>query len=74
MLSRRDLMKLSAAGVLSGGVGAGVEPALDRYGVDTVLWSEAGVLPGTLLQQGGWREVYSDGSWVVLERVPGSSA
>ena len=65
---------VAAAGVLSAGVGAGVSQALDRYRVDTVLWSEAGVLPGTLLQQGGWREVYSDGTWVVLERVPGSSA
>jgi len=65
---------VNAAGVLASGVGDGVSQVLDRYDVDTVLWSEAGVLPGTLLQQGGWKEVYSDGTWVVLERVPGSSA
>ncbi len=65
---------VSAAGTLAAGVGDGVEQVLDRYGVDTVLWSQAGVLPGTLLQLGGWRQAYSDGTWVVLERVPGSSA
>ena len=46
----------------------GEEAVLDKYHVDTVLWSADGVLPGVLLSGGRWREDYRDGSWVVLVR------
>jgi hypothetical protein len=53
-----------------GGGGPGAESVLDRRGVDTVLWSSAGVLPGQLLSGGGWRQTYNDGTWDVLVRDP----
>ena len=46
----------------------GEQAVLDKYRVDTVLWSANGVLPGALLSGGGWREGYRDGDWVVLVR------
>ena len=57
------------AQTLAGG-GFGVEAVLDRWDIDTVLWSSAGVLPAELLTLGGWREAYNDGSWEVLVRDP----
>jgi hypothetical protein len=46
----------------------GEQAVLDKYRVDTVLWSATGVLPGVLLSDGRWREDYRDGAWVVLVR------
>jgi hypothetical protein len=56
-----DAGTLAGGGPASGGV-------LDRFHVDTVLWASAGVLPGQLLSQGGWRAAYNDGRWEVLLR------
>ncbi|MHB8466710.1 MAG: hypothetical protein ACYDD7_17975, partial [Acidimicrobiales bacterium] len=41
---------------------------LDRWRIDTVLWSANQALPGELLRGGGWREAWSDHSWVILIR------
>jgi len=57
---------VSAASALSGAQG-GERTVLDRYHVDTVVWASAAALPG-VLQGEGWRRVYDDGHWAVLER------
>lgn len=41
---------------------------LDRWRVDTVVWSARQALPGELRSSPGWRQDWSDGTWVVLER------
>ena len=46
----------------------GEQAVLDKYRVDTVLWSANGVLPGALLSAGRWRVDYRDSTWVVLVR------
>jgi len=46
----------------------GEQAVLDKYDVDTVLWSANGVLPGALLSAGRWRVDYRDSTWVVLVR------
>jgi hypothetical protein len=53
-----------ALGAAQGGEGR----VLDRYHVDTVLWSANAALPGALKADGGWRQTFDDGRWVVLER------
>jgi hypothetical protein len=57
---------VSAAAALSAAQG-GERAALERYGVDTVLYASTAALPSALRAE-GWLRVYDDGRWSVLER------
>ena len=43
---------------------------LDRYQVDTVIWSTSQALPMQLRALGGWREQWRDTHWALLVREP----
>jgi len=59
------------ASVLSGGR-RDASYVLDHWAVDTVLWGANQALPAELLAMGGWRQDWTDGTWVVLVRDPGA--
>ncbi|GAC1320440.1 MAG: hypothetical protein NVSMB16_15680 [Acidimicrobiales bacterium] len=57
----------------AGTIGAARDDAsvvLDRYGVDTVIWSTSQALPMQLRALGGWREQWRDAHWALLVRGP----
>lgn len=43
---------------------------LDRYQVDTVIWSTSQALPMQLRALGGWKEQWRDTHWALLVREP----
>jgi hypothetical protein len=43
--------------------------AVDRYGVDVVIWPRSEALPVLLEETGRWRRTYEDQDWLVLQRV-----
>ena len=57
------------AAILAGGR-SDAASVLDRWKIDTVLWSAQQALPQEVRLLPGWRQTWSDGSWVVLERSP----
>ena len=59
------------AAVLAGGR-ADAATVLAKWNVDTVVWAANQILPGELLQLGGWRLDWRDTSWTVLVRDPAS--
>jgi hypothetical protein len=60
----------------AGSLGAaqgGQQRVLDTYHVDTVLWAANASLTGALPAEGGWRKMFDDGHWTVLERASSPS-
>ena len=55
------------AGIL-GAARDDVTYVLDRYQVDTVIWSTSQALPMQLRALGGWRELWRDTHWALLVR------
>lgn len=71
---RYDMYPRSVA-LDAGTIGAArddVPAILDRWKVDTVVWSTAQALPQQLLTLGGWRETWRDSSWALLVRDDGA--